>query len=242
MALSPGPSLDMASSEENVEFPYFVIPGDAQQTTEMFTAHSEPFMQVDPPNIDVSDDDDSNYTWVDDAWNYGKEKINQVSEQITGTKPAAPEPAKPVDKKEEAKKLPETLDGKPSDKPESKPSSQPSQPQPTQNSREVEIKEMQALFKDPSDDLKSLMENFTYNGEISGTIDQQTSSYADSLSQVLNQILNTSITPNMILSTTYDDLVESIGLAAAYKSSLNKEAKLNYDDRMIALAKFLINS
>jgi hypothetical protein len=250
MALQYGTSLDMETIDENSESIYFVKPPNSQQTEQMYEAHSEPFMQVDPPN----DRQDVNNSEIWDAFIGGAQDLwSDTKKLFTGTPTTTSTPApgstnKPDNKDTEIENM--SLNNKPANQPPpattapaAGSAAQPTAPQ-SDNEFDQDILNIQQYFQSSDQYLHELMGAERYIGQPNGLLDEQTEELIHCLSEAISKIIGEELDPQTIIDTTLDDVKNAVKTAVEYKRSQPKPttAKYSLDDVVIKIAKDLLNN
>jgi hypothetical protein len=254
MPLQYGTSLDMATINENSESIYFVKPPNSQQTEQMYEAHSEPFMQVDPPNNnqDVQNAEvwDAFIGGAKDLWGDIKkvftgddDKPSQPQQQQSTTTSLTPDP-----KAEKITDTDESIKDPPKPATSATPT-KPATPAPSnQNNNELnqddDLKLLQQYLQSPDQNLQQIIGTERLTDLPNGELTPNTKKLIELLANKLSEISGSNISINHILNSSIDDIKQAIKIAAEYKLSQNNNLTAsfnkNLDDKIIVIAKKML--
>jgi hypothetical protein len=251
MPLQYGTSLDMATINENSESIYFVKPPNSQQTEQMYEAHSEPFMQVDPPNNsqDIQDADiwDSFVEGAKDLWGDVKkvftgsdDKPDQTLQQPTTTTSLTPDP-----KAEKITDTDEPIKDPPKPATSAKPAtSTPSNQNNINSNQDDDLKLLQQYLQSPDQYLQQVIGTERFTDTPNGELTPNTKKLIELLANNLAEISGSNISINNILNSSIDDIKQAVKIAAEYKLSQNNNlttsSNNSLDDKIIVLAKKML--
>lgn len=221
MSILADTSLDMATIGTESPIPSvveFVKKPDTEIFDNLYTSHQEPYFMVSAPRnnpldipFDISSADDVNESWLSDIasgasdlYEKSKKKVTELfsdekkPEQKTPETKAAPKPStEPIEKKKEEKSSDVNLTEKSGGK--------------------DNIKELQRYFAKSSPQLKALIGNITYTGNIDGIVGPQTMKVSDAIEANLAKLINSNAVNGIVLKTNPADIDAAISKALSAK-------------------------